>query len=105
SSPDIGGKLLRIKGKKLFSLKTLARQKGSPQDSVLGNYSDTKEKKGLTINYSNLIKAAFRSKWWDSIWIIKTDEDGNRTFIPFPNSENGKLEADEFTLMEWKFAL
>jgi cytochrome c peroxidase len=105
SSPDIGGKLLRIKGKKLFSLKPLARQKVSPQDSVLGNYSDTKEKKGLTINYSNLIKAAFRSKWWDSIWIIKTDEDGNRTFIPFPNSENGKLEADEFTLMEWNFSL
>jgi hypothetical protein len=102
---DIGIKLLHKKGKKLMSLKPLGKQKVSPQDSVLGAYSDIKEKKGLTISYEQLIKIAFDSKWWDSVWIIKVDEFSNPTFIPNPARPNGKLETDEFTLIEWNFSL
>ena len=102
---DIGIKLLRKKGKKLMSLKPLGKQRVSPQDSVLGAYSDTKEKKGLTIAYAELIRMAFHEKWWDSVWIVKSDEAGGPIFIPNPNRSNGKLETDEFTLMEWNFAL
>ena len=102
---DIGIKLFRKKGKKLLSLKPLAKQKVSPQDGVLGTYSDTKEKKGLTVSYDYLVKTAFHSKWWDSVWIIKADASGNPTFRANPNLLNDELNTDEFNQMEWNFSL
>jgi len=105
TSPEVGAKLLRKRGKKLFSLTPLGKQRVSPQDSVLGPYSNTKDKKGLNTSYAELVRAAFHSKWWDSVWVIKAGVDGNPVFIPDPNRTGGRLENDEFTLMEWNFSL
>lgn len=49
-------------GKKLLGLKPLALQKVHTKDSVLGEISDGR---GLKTTYAQLIKKAFRSKYWD----------------------------------------
>jgi cytochrome c peroxidase len=103
--PGAGAKIIRKKGKKMMSLKPLAKQRVSPDDSVLGQYVETQNKKGLTTSYSALIQAAFHSRWWNSVWIVKADQNANPTLVPNPNRPNGKLETDEFTLMEWNFSL
>lgn len=88
-------------GKKLLSLKPLARQLVDPADSRLGVFSAFPQK-GLKpeVTYEGLIKEAFNSKWWDSdktitfsgTSITVTDHKENRT-------------TNEYTLMEANFSL
>src|SRR5262245_40057167 len=51
-------------GRKLLRLKPLGAQRVDPTDSVLGPIADPVS--GLTTNYTALIKAAFKPKWWNT---------------------------------------
>lgn len=62
-------------GKKMVSLKPLAKQFVHPQDSVLGSLSLARSEaggklggnKGLNVpTYADMIKAAFNEQWWDN---------------------------------------
>ncbi|MBI4871627.1 MAG: VCBS repeat-containing protein [Candidatus Riflebacteria bacterium] len=51
-------------GKKMLTLRPLAKQKVSPTDSVLGALASTD--RGLTTSYVALIQQAFVPSWWNS---------------------------------------
>ncbi|HUE52736.1 MAG TPA: hypothetical protein VMO80_10370 [Terriglobales bacterium] len=61
-------------GKKMVSLRPLAKQFVHPQDSVLGNFSRAvlnpdgtlSGSRGLKVAYEDMVKAAFQKQWWDS---------------------------------------
>ena len=66
-------------GKKLLSLKPLAKQFVHPEDSVLGTWSlahlnaggKPRGTRGLNVaTYADMIKAAFQDQWWNSTDII-----------------------------------
>jgi cytochrome c peroxidase len=59
------GRTLADIGKKLLSLRPLGEQQVSPSDSVLGT-SAAPGGKGLNTNYAAMIRAAFKSQWWNS---------------------------------------
>ena len=89
-------------GKKLLSLKPLAKQIVADDDSVLNNFSNFPEK-GLNKTYEALIQDAFKPEWWRSNIIIRVDpQTGNRTFIRKPNRP---LTTNEYTLSEYNFSL
>ncbi len=89
-------------GKKLLSLKPLAKQIVADDDSVLNNFSNFPEK-GLNKTYEALIQDAFKPEWWRSNIIIQVDpQTGNRTFISKPNRP---LTTNEYTLSEYNFSL
>ncbi len=89
-------------GKKLLSLKPLAKQIVANDDSVLNNFSNFPEK-GLNKTYEALIQDAFKPEWWRSNIIIQVDpQTGNRTFIRKPNRP---LTTNEYTLAEYNFSL
>lgn len=50
-------------GRKLLSLRPLARQRVHFRDSVLGPYADWSGR-GLQVKYATLIRNAFHRKWW-----------------------------------------
>ncbi len=50
-------------GRKMLSLKALAKQKVHPEDSKLGGFRSITGY-GLTISYEDLIRKAFHKKWW-----------------------------------------
>ena len=56
-------------GRKLLSLKPLGLQKVHPKDSVLGLLASHRDT-GLNTSYKNLIKQAFRPKYWNSTNLI-----------------------------------
>jgi cytochrome c peroxidase len=80
---DIGRKLLRRLGKKVFKQGPLAGQSVHPRDSVLGPYSRSKMSTngrvqflpGLNTTYPALVKAAFQDRYWNSTQLV-TDPDG-----------------------------
>ena len=89
-------------GKKLLSLKPLAKQIVADDDSVLNNFSNFPEK-GLNKTYEALIQDAFKPEWWRSNIVIQVDpQTGNRTFIRKPNRP---LTTNEYTLSEYNFSL
>ncbi|MCK9374683.1 MAG: hypothetical protein M0P73_00885 [Syntrophobacterales bacterium] len=70
---SFAGRSLADIGKKLVTLRPLAKQKVHPQDSVLGPYARPGQN-GLNIaTYSDMIKAAFKDQWWNSPLIIQVD--------------------------------
>ena len=81
-------------GKKLLSLRPLAKQAVHPDDSMLGPYAKIGGK-GLTTTYANLIQAAFHDKWWNSAKKL----DGNLNLVTPANTTN------QFTVMEANFSL
>jgi cytochrome c peroxidase len=114
-------------GKKMLSLKPLAKQAVHPDDSVFGpvvspnpyypniplglNIVDTVSGKGLTMSYADLIKAAFHPRYWDE---TKLTSPQHLEFIDPLNPGLGlKIVAgaaapgntSQFTLMEANFAL
>ena len=80
------GRSLSDIGKKLLSVRPLASQEVSKNDSLLGNMADSSGR-GLKTNYADLIKQAFQSDWWDSNQTVKGP--GGRTY----------------SLMQYNFAL
>jgi cytochrome c peroxidase len=81
-------------GKKMLSLRPLAEQKVSSSDSALGPLT-AGVSTGLNTTYAAMIKAAFRSEFWDSTAIV----DANKNVI----TPTGGL--DEFRVIESNFSL
>ena len=81
-------------GKKMCSCPPLALQKVSPTDSVLGSLA-VGMNRGLNTTYDNMIKAAFRSEFWNSTATVNANKD-----IITPT---GAL--DEFRVIEANFSL
>lgn len=88
-------------GKKMLSLRPLAKQIVHPEDSMLGALSradGSPSRAGLSTNYKKMIKQAFNGKYWKS----------NRLFDAKQNEvAQGRRPAntDEYTLMEMNFSL
>ena len=120
-------------GKKLVSLRPLAKQAVHPQDSVLGPMARAKRGllgkvipiPGLNVaTYEEMIKAAFQESWWNSPEIIApiaatltkmepTTNNPRRMFMSMgrgsssatPESEVGTLTPDRYRQMHWNFSL
>ena len=88
-------------GKKMLSLRPLAKQKVSPTDSVLGSMAALDKGLAVTVSYSQLIQQAFNPKYWDSTDII-VFTNGVPAVLPNPSRP---LTTDEFTQMEANFSL
>jgi cytochrome c peroxidase len=89
-------------GRKLLSLRPLAKQVVHADDSVLGAMSRAPNK-GLGVHsYENLVKAAFRSKWWNSAELIQVDDSGNATVVAEADDDP---TTDEYSMMEYNFSL
>jgi len=99
---SFSGKAFAKLGKKLLSLKPLAKQLVSSTDSKFGPLSRSPQL-GLdtSVTYISLIQAAFNSQWWNSDNVI--------TFVngqPVISGPKGSpLTTDEFTVMEANFSL
>jgi cytochrome c peroxidase len=101
---DIGLKFFSRAGKKLETLRPLAKQVVHPQDSVLGNDSRSPQP-GLNIpTYDNLIKQAFKPEWWNSNKIIQLNDDGSRTVVQ-QNAVGRTLPENQFELRQVNFSL
>src|SRR5712691_11553898 len=119
-------------GKKMVSLKPLAKQRVHPQDSVLGALSlaqlDAAGKEvgtpGLTIaTYADMIRAAFQDQWWNAgettvpvaatVAKMQPSTNNPRTIIfSLGRGESRRgpaaaaaLAADQYTQMQWNFSL
>jgi cytochrome c peroxidase len=107
---DIGKELARGNhnlGKKVAKLRPLAKQLVSPTDSVLGAMSSWPEK-GLSFSrYDNLIKLAFREKWWKSKKLIRVNPDGTKTLVSKNDGEcdDSNCGENEYALIQYNFAL
>lgn len=89
-------------GKKLLAVTPLNKQVVASDDSVLGALS--KSPTGLNKSYERMVKDAFRRKWWDSNLAIRINpNNGRRRFFRKP--KNRPLKSNEYTLMEYNFAL
>src|SRR5262249_30427462 len=82
-------------GKKMLSLRPLAKQAVSSDDGVLGGIVDGSGK-GLSTTYADMIRDAFDPRWWNSSAIV----DGDKEVVASPTGTN-----DEFTIMEANFSL
>lgn len=90
-------------GKRLISAQPLAKQRVHPQDSVLGKLAT--KTTGLDVkNYAEMIRKAFQPQWWNSASIIRTDANGNDTFVK-GKEDTKKLKDNEYTQMEHNFSL
>jgi len=110
---DVGDKIIQRKkrrkrwkkrGKKLRILRPLEKQLVAADDSVLG--SDSRyPKNGLKQkSYEQLIKKAFRNKWWKSgNYIIRENEETGETEVV--KQPGGPKKNNEYTLMEHNFSL
>jgi cytochrome c peroxidase len=91
-------------GKKVLSLKPLAKQIVDPEDSVLGNLAEgsrTRPEPGLHTTYETMIKQAFRPEWWNANETITYDAAG----VPRIGKKVKSPSTDEFTQMEANFSL
>jgi cytochrome c peroxidase len=104
------GRTMPKVGKKMLSLKPLAKQVVHPQDSVLGLLSKSTlvngvpaDVKGIKTNYAAMIKKAFARKYWNNTTEIVTfDANGLPTTQPHPGTP---LTTDQYTQMEANFSL
>ncbi len=71
-------------GKKLLAARPLAFQNVHANDSVLSPFAATGAgAKGLTVaTYTDMVRAVFQSKYWDSTNVITFDASGNRVINP-----------------------
>jgi cytochrome c peroxidase len=120
-------------GKKVLSLKPLAKQLVHPQDSVLGAMTAARADRsgrvsgrpGLNVStYADMVKAAFQEQWWgysdyiaqDAASVAKQVGSTNdiRTMLRSHGRGNvmegvtattKRLGATEFTQMQWNFSL
>ena len=97
----------RKQGKKLATVRPLAKQQVAATDSVLGPMSRWPQK-GLDFNrYDQMIKAAFHEPWWRSSQVIRVNADGSKTLVAKNKGEcgTGNCSANEYSLMQYNFAL
>ena len=84
-------------GKKMLMLSPLAKQMVSPQDSVLGSYSNGSQP-GLNVSYASLVQQAIQPKFWNSTRLV--DVSGSDLGIAgAPNN------TDQYSQMEFNFAM
>lgn len=110
---DIGDKITqrkkrrkkwRKRGKKLRRLRPLEKQLVAADDSVLGSNSRYPKNGLKQKSYDQLIKKAFRNKWWKSgNFIIREDEETGETQVV--KKPGGPKKNNEYTLMEHNFSL
>jgi cytochrome c peroxidase len=97
---DVGRELARTKG--MDKRRPLALQRVHPRDSVLGPLSRW-PLRGLDVSsYDEMIRAAFRSEWWNSSKLVRVAADGTRSFVKFPDVDP---DTKEYTLTQYNFAL
>lgn len=90
-------------GKRITSAQPLAKQRVHSQDSVLGKLAT--KTTGLDVkDYAQMIRKAFYPQWWNSSSIIRTDKNGNDTFVKGKKATK-KLKDNEYTQMEHNFSL
>jgi cytochrome c peroxidase len=94
-------KMARKLGKKMQQLDVLAKQQVSLDDSVLGKLSKY-PKTGITSSYRKMIQDAFQPQWWNANVVITIDANGEPVIT---NSASSALSTDQYTLMEYNFAL
>jgi cytochrome c peroxidase len=107
------GRTMRDLGKKLargsrhphqhaLHLRPLGLQLVHREDSVLGPLSQWPHR-GLSVTgYTEMIRQAFHRQWWDSPKLVRVDEQGFATVV---HRRDDDPETDEFTLMQYNFAL
>jgi cytochrome c peroxidase len=89
-------------GKKMLSLKPLAQQAVSPNDSKLGFLSDQVAGAGLNTTYAAMIEDAFPAKYWNNTTQkVVFDSNGNPSFLPGPADP---ANTNEYSQMEANFA-
>jgi cytochrome c peroxidase len=97
-------------GRKMLTLRPLAKQMVHPQDSILGLMARARllggRPAGLPglrqVSYAQMVKAAFHPKYWDSLKGVRFNADGTRTILarpPHPAFPN------EYSQMEANFSL
>ncbi|MEQ1558880.1 MAG: cytochrome c peroxidase [Methyloglobulus sp.] len=90
--PNIGHKLLRMS--------PLALQQVHNTDSVLGSLSRYPQR-GLNVrSYTDMVKAAFQSQWWNSAKMIRAKPNQPITVIDQRDHQDG-----DYSLMEYNFSL
>lgn len=88
-------------GKKVLSLRPLARQMVHAEDSVLG-FMVHPSGKGLTAaTYQQMIERAFHPTWWQGTNWVETTADGSPLLVKTPQNPSAK----QFNHMSWNFAL
>jgi cytochrome c peroxidase len=92
-------KLPRKLAKKILSMRALAKQIVSKDDSVLGSLSRSPQP-GLTQSYTALIERAFKPEWWRGNRIIHIRPDGSREVLVRPVGD-----GEDYSLMEFNFSL
>ena len=99
---DVGQKLANV-GNRVVGLRPLALQRVHTADSVLGPYSRGRQGlPGLTLtSYSELIKTAFRTKYWSSRQVVTFDAGGNRVILSPPVAPDVRT----YSQMEANFSL
>lgn len=90
-----GRSFLKI-GVKMLHVRPLSQQQVSITDSVLGSLALVPGT-GLNTSYSNMIKAAFQPKWWNSGAVV--DASGN--FLHRGTPQN----TDEYLPIEYNFSM
>jgi len=95
--PDIGHKLL--------SLRPLGKQLVHESDSVLGPLARKTTRwtrPGLNTTYSEMVKAAFRSQYWNATAQVVSIDAAGAHLIPRPAAQ---LASNQYTQMEANFSL
>ncbi len=87
-------------GKKMCSLRPLDGQEVKYDDSVLGHYAISGGT-GLAATYPEMIRAAFKDKWWNSNAVV----DGDLHVLPGMSVASSSLTTDQYTVMEANFSL
>ncbi|HEU4370648.1 MAG TPA: cytochrome c peroxidase [Methylomirabilota bacterium] len=95
------GRRHRALARRLRSVVPLGGQLVRPDDSLLGPYSRW-PRRGLTVDYENLIRQAFQPRWWASNKLVHVAEDGTTTVVSRPD---GNPLTGEYTLVEYNFSL
>src|ERR1041385_3483848 len=89
------------RGKKMLSLRPLANQVVRADDSVLGPLAIAGGR-GLSTSYASMIRAAIKSRWWDSRAVVGADL---ATIPGVRVPREGTLPTDQFSMMEANFSL
>jgi cytochrome c peroxidase len=102
---SLGNRTFPDIGKKLLSLRPLGKQLVHESDSVLGPLARKTARwtrPGLSTTYSEMIKAAFRSQYWNvTSQVVSVDNLGTH-LVARPSAQ---LASNQYTQMEANFSL
>ncbi len=88
-------------GRKVLSLRPLAKQIVHAEDSVLGSMVHPSGKGLLTASYQQMIEKAFVPTWWQGVNWVEVTASGAPLLVKTPRNPNAK----QFNHMSWNFAL